>query len=140
LTDGRPIQFEQVHREIGEIDAKKVKDRYGEIHKGMFGPPGASEEAIAAALFETARKVFLRDGYHASIFFLFCERKLLRLILPRQCRTIAVVRQRSLKSNPPIGRSECRADIPHAARSAEGGLRPVIKSVTRTTSASAAST
>jgi DNA ligase (NAD+) len=80
LTDGRPIQFEEVHQEIGDIDAKKITDKYGDAHKGMFGPPGANEEEIASSLFETAKKVFLIDGFHKSIYFLFSERRLLHLL------------------------------------------------------------
>ena len=80
LTDGRPIQFEETNFEVGQVDAKKVIDRYGEIHKDMFGPPGADEEEVAASLFRTAQKVFLRDGYHQSIFFLLRKQKLVSLV------------------------------------------------------------
>ena len=83
LSDGRPLQFEEQHHELKEIDAEKAKDRYGDIHKGMFGPPGASEEEMAASLFKTAQKVFLRDGYHEFIYFLFRERKLVNLVALR---------------------------------------------------------
>ena len=70
LTDGHPIEFEQVDRSVSLADAQTVTERYGDVHKGMFGPVGADEEQIAASLFDTARKVFLRDGYHELIFFL----------------------------------------------------------------------
>jgi len=80
LTDGRPIQFERVQREVSASDAGTAKERYGDVHKGMFGPPGSSEEEIAASMFDTARKVFLIDGYHTSVSFLFNQGKLVRLM------------------------------------------------------------
>ena len=79
LADGRPIEFEQVCEVVDRTDAEKAAERYGGVHKGMFGPDNASEEAIAASLFRTARKVFQIDGYHRTIFFLFRERRLVHL-------------------------------------------------------------
>ncbi len=81
LTDGRPIQFERVHTDVNSGDAKMVTERYGDAHNGMFGPEGANEEEIAASLFRTARKVFLRDGFHESIFFLFRARVPSQIVL-----------------------------------------------------------
>ena len=80
LADGRRIEFEHVKRKIDRADAKKLIEHYGDVHKGIFGPKNANEEEIAASLFRTARKVFLKDGYHESIFFLFRKRKLVHLL------------------------------------------------------------
>lgn len=88
LTDGQPIEFEHAQRTLGASDPEMLKERYGDIHKGIFGPPGANEEEIAASVFETARKVFLRDGHHELMFFLFSNRKLVSLqsLRPRDQR------------------------------------------------------
>jgi len=77
LTDGQPIEFERIVRTIEDVDAEGVVERYGDAHRQMFGPPGASEEEMAASLFETARRVFLIDGYHETMFFLFHRRELI---------------------------------------------------------------
>src|SRR5262249_5689194 len=79
LSDGRILQFEHVVRTIDQNDAEKATERYGEVHEGMFGPRDANEEQIAASLFNTAKKVFLKDGYHESILFLFRDRQLVNL-------------------------------------------------------------
>ncbi len=89
LADGIPVEFRNVKREPDPDSAKAAKERYGDIHKGMFGPPDAPEEEKVARLFETAREVFLRDGYHLHIFFLFRNRRLVQLInaQPEEQRT-----------------------------------------------------
>jgi hypothetical protein len=83
LADGRPIEFEELKRTVDKNNQKDIIERYGDAHIGMFGPKGANEEDIAASLFNTARKVFLKDGYHESIFFLFKERKLVNMFVIR---------------------------------------------------------
>lgn len=75
LSDGRPIEFVERKIEIDRTDEKKITERYGDSHKGMFGPENANEEEMAASLFSTAREVFLKDGYHQLIFFLIKKRK-----------------------------------------------------------------
>jgi hypothetical protein len=83
LADGQVLQFEHVAKEIDRNDAEKAAERYGGAHKAMLGPDDAKEEEIAASLFRTARNVFLKDGYHESIFFLFKERKVVHLFAMR---------------------------------------------------------
>jgi len=80
LSDGVPVQLRTERMPIDERSRKAAKERYGDLHKGMFGPPDAPEEEKMARLFETARSVFLRDGYHQPIFFLFRDRRLVRMI------------------------------------------------------------
>jgi len=81
LADGAPIELEIKQTGCSPRAAEVARERYGDIiHEGMFGPPNAQEEEIVASLFETARKMFLKDGYHLSIFFLFRDRKLVHLV------------------------------------------------------------
>lgn len=79
LSDGQPLEFERIEQKIDRDEAEKITERYGDTHVGMFGPDNANEEEIAASLFNTARKVFLKDGYHESIHFLFKGRKLVHM-------------------------------------------------------------
>ena len=74
LSDGKQLEFELVELKCDRAEAEKIIERYGDTHKGMFGSENANEEEIATSLFSTARKVFLKDGYHESIFFLFNKR------------------------------------------------------------------
>lgn len=71
LLDGRPLNV--VTREI-ELDRSKgpeLEARYGMTPQEMFPTPkGASAEEFAEATFKTARKVFLKDGYHIHVNFL----------------------------------------------------------------------
>jgi hypothetical protein len=80
LADGQVLRFEHIVKEINRNDAEKAAERYGGVHKGMLGPDDADEEQIASSLFHTARNVFLKDGYHDLIFFLFRDRKLVHLL------------------------------------------------------------
>lgn len=83
LADGGRVEFEEIKETVDGTDAKELMEHYGDAHVGMFGPKGADEKEIAASLFNTARKVFLKDGYHESIFFLFTKRKLVSLFVIR---------------------------------------------------------
>ena len=76
LSDGTPVRFERVERRFDEINATKIVQRYGDIHQGMLGPENADEEQILTSLFSVARKVFEKDGYHQSMYFLFANGKL----------------------------------------------------------------
>jgi hypothetical protein len=73
------VKFEETRRTVGRTDVKKIVERYGGLPTRMFGPKGASEEEIASSLFANAQKLFLKDGYHISIFFLFKKRSLVKL-------------------------------------------------------------
>ena len=79
LADAGLVEFEETRKTVGRTDVKEIVERYGEFPTGMFGPKDASEEEIAASLFANAKKIFLKDGYHISIFFLFKKRKLVKL-------------------------------------------------------------
>ena len=75
LSNGQPLEFERIEHKIDKDDAEKIFARYDHDSTSMFGPENANEEEIAIALFNTARKVFLKDGYHESIFLLFRQSK-----------------------------------------------------------------
>jgi hypothetical protein len=79
LAGRRILRFDRVAKEIHKEDARKAVERYGDIDEDMFGSKGGDEGDIAANLFKSAKKVFLKDGYHESIIFLFRERRLLHL-------------------------------------------------------------
>ena len=79
LSDGSFLTVECAEKRFNEIDATKITQRYGDIHKGMLGPENADEEQILASLFAVARSVFEKDGYHQSMYFLFANGKLVHL-------------------------------------------------------------
>ena len=70
LSDGQPIELERSTNKF-DIDAAEASaKRYGISPEKIFGNNKLNEEAILSNLFDTARSVFLKDGYHVSIFFL----------------------------------------------------------------------
>ena len=83
LSDGKLLQPSFVSRKIEPKNAKRAAKRYGDAHANMFGPPGATEEEIAENLFITAKKVFLKDKFHAITYFFLRQRKLIHLLQSR---------------------------------------------------------
>ena len=80
LADGSIVRLEKISKTVDLSEAQKVAKRYALQPETVFGPDTTSEEAIAANLFRTARTMFLKDGYHRSILFLFRERRPVQIL------------------------------------------------------------
>jgi hypothetical protein len=61
LAHGRVVEFEHVDKIIAREDAERAAKRYDNVHKNMLGTKDANEEEILTSLFQTVRKVFLKD-------------------------------------------------------------------------------
>ena len=68
LADGKPIAFESREVEIDLRDRKKLLSRYGIDFPNW---ETSSEAELGNSLFETARRLFLTDGYHITIIMMF---------------------------------------------------------------------
>lgn len=80
LLDGRPLTIATSTIEVDPSKGAELEAHYGMTRQEMFpAPKGASAEEFAEATFETARKVFLKDGYHAHINFLLRKGVLVQL-------------------------------------------------------------
>lgn len=75
LANGRPVNMEVRERTIDLSNAGEGLERYDIKPEDIFGKSNDIER-IQDSLFETASKMFLRDGYHISIMFLFRAGKL----------------------------------------------------------------
>jgi hypothetical protein len=71
LSDGAPIKFETMRRPLAPDAGKVLTERYGVDPRAFFAVRPDSLEAHAQRLFELARMMFLRDGYHVPVVFLF---------------------------------------------------------------------
>ncbi|MBG7616155.1 hypothetical protein IWC96_12830 [Brevundimonas sp. BAL450] len=80
LLDGRPLTITTSTVKVDISKRAELEAHYGMTPKEMFPKPkGASAEEFAEATFEAARKVFLKDGYHAHINFLLKKGVLVQL-------------------------------------------------------------
>jgi hypothetical protein len=73
LADGRPVDLVNVTHKIDRAQAEKTAERYDLDPKKMFS--GNTTEDVFKSLFEQAKKMFLKDGYHITIVLLFKHAK-----------------------------------------------------------------
>jgi hypothetical protein len=57
----------------------RVKERYAFSGTPIFAPVGAAMEEQLGTLFESAKRVFLKDGHHITLCFYFSNGRLLRM-------------------------------------------------------------
>ncbi|HEX4301910.1 MAG TPA: hypothetical protein VHZ78_03905 [Rhizomicrobium sp.] len=69
LADGHPVELVEIERVIERRDAKEISKRYDFDPEQMFGD-GSIESALSG-LYATARKMFLKDGYHVNMVMMF---------------------------------------------------------------------
>jgi hypothetical protein len=69
LANGQPLEFEEVRQKIDFAKLPDTKERYGIDPAKMFSKSDKVRDQ-ARSLFETARKMFEKDGYHIMIAFL----------------------------------------------------------------------
>ena len=80
LADGRPLTIATSEVEVDLSKGAELEAHYGMTRQEMFPiPKGASAEDFADATFQAARKVFLKDKYHAHINFLLKDGVLMQL-------------------------------------------------------------
>jgi hypothetical protein len=80
LADGSLVRLEKISKTVDLSEAQTAAKRYALRPETVFGPVTTTEEAIGANLFRTARTMFLKDGYHRSILFLFRERRPVQIL------------------------------------------------------------
>lgn len=82
LATGKPLEFEQVHVELSEENAKtevnKLNERYGFNGTEILSDSDDVHNQ-ARALFAAARKMFEKDRYHIMVALLFREGKMVCL-------------------------------------------------------------
>jgi hypothetical protein len=73
LATGEPVEFETVTKTVSVKEAREkapgLEERYGVPPGEVYGH-GETAEDRARAIFETARAMFLKDGYHVTVAFL----------------------------------------------------------------------
>jgi hypothetical protein len=80
LVDGIPLKLRDEKKALDAEQARIAKERYGDIHDNTFASLGAPEVEQVKVLFETAKKVFLKDGYHLPMLFLLRDRRLVQMV------------------------------------------------------------
>lgn len=69
LADGRPLEFEVIRQEINLAEVPNPKELYGLDPARMFAESGKAQDH-ARSLFDAARKMFEKDGYHVTMAIL----------------------------------------------------------------------
>lgn len=80
LWDGRPLGIANKSRTVKREEAERAAAAFPVRLQDIFPHSATNNEQILKGLFETARKVFLKDGRHVSIVFLLCETKPIKLM------------------------------------------------------------
>ncbi len=73
LADGRPVELVNVAYKIDREQAEKTAKRYNLDPKKMFA--ATTTEEVFRNLFEQAKIMFLKDGYHITVVMLFKNNK-----------------------------------------------------------------
>jgi len=99
LADGSKLEFETKHVPV-RFDTAKVAallERYVGNPFEAMGRDYKTDADLAAGYFALVRRVFLRDGYHHTMLFLFRDRKLVRtpiqVVVENVQQKYAVMRQ-----------------------------------------------
>lgn len=71
LSDGARLVMRKNSNKVSRLDAERAAERFAVSGKEVFGKYGPSLEDMFRSLFDAAQKVFLKDGYHETIAFLF---------------------------------------------------------------------
>ena len=82
LSDGSALTVENKPTEVDLTGAEKLVERYSLNPVEVMARDYETDEEIGAAYFKLARSVFLKDGYHVPLLFLFRDRKLVHLPYP----------------------------------------------------------
>jgi hypothetical protein len=99
LANGSRVEFETKHVPV-TFDAANVAalvERYGGNPFEAMGRDYKTDADLAAGYFALVRRVFLRDGYHHTMLFLFRDRKLVRtpiqVVIENVQQKYAIMRQ-----------------------------------------------
>lgn len=79
LATGDVVNLETVKHKLDEKKVHKASKRYNLQPKNVFGD-SQSIENVLGSLFQTARTMFLADGHHITIVFLFREGKPVKVV------------------------------------------------------------
>jgi hypothetical protein len=80
VATGRPVELEHQHLDVDVSSASESAKRYGLSPGEVFGTDPTNEESILNGLFETARKMFLKDERHIFLVILFRRQKPVRFL------------------------------------------------------------
>lgn len=80
LSNSAPLDLKRVSIKYDEQEFDKLSRKYG-VTRGEFAKSFATERELARAWFETARRVFLADGFHGNVFYLL-HNQTIRQLLP----------------------------------------------------------
>lgn len=83
LATGQPLEFEEISEEVRITEAPVLKERYGFDPREMYAESGETHDH-GRALFAAARKLFLKDGYHRTVFIFLRDGKPAEI--PRELR------------------------------------------------------
>jgi len=77
LADGSRIEFEVKHKRVTRAEVEELLRKRGVdvVIKAVMGREYKDYPELAAGYFEMCKAVFLKDGYHVSILFLFRDLK-----------------------------------------------------------------